>query len=402
MKTVNPAEAVATLFKKHFGYTPVQIVKAPGSLELLGCPAGGDDGLAISAAVDKCTCIASAPRTDAKIELVSSVAAEHDIFWLSEFKKSPAAPWADGFKGILTQLRKRGVHFSGFNAAIFEAIPTGLGLGSAGALAVAAALTVRRLHPFSLTEVGATIPPKRDERGNLPALPALERMHFARLSRAAEAEFAGANSSIAGPVTSLLGKAWHVVELDCRFLTVEHAPLIGSAIVVCDSGARPRAGADQENELRQLCGSAAKKLGAKSLRSVEPKQLQAGKSQLAPREYECAYHVVSEIQRAVFAERALREDDHRQFGQFLFQSHESARDHLRNSCPELDLLVELARQHPGCLGARLAGGGFGGATANLVSYHQAEDFMEVMARQYEERTGHKMRPFVCQVVDGAN
>ena len=56
---------------------------------------------------------------------------------------------------------------------------------------------------------------------------------------------------------------------------------------------------------------------------------------------------------------------------------------------------------PGCLGARLTGGGFGGATINLVSYHQAENFMEHMAAQYEARTGRKMKPLLCQVVDGA-
>ncbi len=85
----------------------------------------------------------------------------------------------------------------------------------------------------------------------------------------------------------------------------------------------------------------------------------------------------------------------------MFQSHESSRDSLKNSVPELDLLVELARALPGCLGARLTGGGFGGATINLVAHHQAEQFMATIARQYEERTGHKMEPILCQVVDGA-
>ena len=63
--------------------------------------------------------------------------------------------------------------------------------------------------------------------------------------------------------------------------------------------------------------------------------------------------------------------------------------------------MELARTIPGCLGARLTGGGFGGATINLVSYYQAESFMETIARLYEERSGHKIKPVVCQAVDGA-
>ena len=134
---------------------------------------------------------------------------------------------------------------------------------------------------------------------------------------------------------------------------------------------------------------------------MDAKYLEANKRRLTEREYQCAYHVVGEIQRVVAAERALRDEDLKQLGQYLFQSHESSRDFLRNSCAELDLLVELARNHPGCHGARLTGGGFGGATINLVAYHQAESFMEQMASQYEQRTGRKLAPMICQIVDGA-
>jgi galactokinase len=116
----------------------------------------------------------------------------------------------------------------------------------------------------------------------------------------------------------------------------------------------------------------------------------------------CARHVVTEIKRAFRVATALRENDHHLFGELMFSSHESSRDLLRNSTPELDLLVELARGCPGCLGARLTGGGFGGATINLVAHHQAEPFMAEIARRYEQRTGKPLRPMVCLIADGAN
>lgn len=399
--TTNAEAAVQTVFKKHFGYTPPHVVKAPGRLEVLGNHTDYNDGLVLSVAVDKYIFIASGPRTDGKIELVSSAFPEREIFWMSGLKQNPATPWADYVKGVLAQLRKRGVHFSGFNAAIHGTIPLGAGMSSSAALEVATALTVRKLHPYSLTETGATVPPRRNDKGELPPLALAERMHFAKLCRAAENEFVGVRCGILDQVSTLFGKAWNVISIDCRSLTVEHAPLIGEAIIVCDTGVNHALVGGEYNELRHNCESAAKKLGAKALRSVEMKQLRAGQAQLSPREYECAHHVVTEIARVVAAERALRADDHRQFGQYMFQSHESARDFLKNSCQELDVLVELARKHPGCLGARLTGGGFGGATINLVAYHQAENFMETIARQYEERTGHKLEPMVCQIVDGA-
>ena len=178
--------------------------------------------------------------------------------------------------------------------------------------------------------------------------------------------------------------------------------MIGEAIIICDSGVKHALVGGGYNELRQNCESAAHKIGAKSLRSVELKLLEANESKLTPREYECARHVVSEIARVAAGERALRQDDHRQFGQYMFQSHESSRDFLKNSTPELDQLVEIARAHPACLGARLTGGGFGGATINLVTHHQADQFMEHMARQFEARTGQKLQPLLCQIVDGAS
>ena len=370
-------------------------------MEVLGNHTDYNEGLVLSVAVDKYVSIAASPRPDGKIELVSAAFPQREIFWISDLKHNPAAPWADYVKGVLVQLRKRGVHFSGFSAAIHSTIPMGAGMSSSAALEVATAQVVRQLFPFALSEIGASLPPPRDRRGRLPPLDAKEKLHLARLCQAAEIEFVGVNCGLLDQLSCLFGKAHHVMNIDCRFQSVHHAPVPGEAIVVCDSGVKHQLAASEYNALREHCESAALALAAKSLRSVELPWLKAHRDNLNQRQYECAYHVVGEIQRVVFAEKALSDDDHRQFGQYMFLSHESSRDFLKNSCPELDLLVELARAHPGCLGARLTGGGFGGATINLVAYHQAESFMRHMAEQYGRCTGRKMEPVVCQIVDGA-
>jgi galactokinase len=392
---------VQTLFKKHFSHTPTHIVAAPGRLEVLGNHTDYNQGLVMAVAVDKYVSIASSLRPDGRVELFSSAFPGSETFSVSDLKSNPAARWADYVKGVLAQLRRRGVHFGGFNAAIHRTLPLGAGMSSSAALEVATAMTIRRLHPFTLTDTGTALPPKANERGELPVLSLAERMHYAKLCREAENEFVGVPCGILDQVSSLFGRAWNVMSIDCQALTVDHAPLPGVALVVCHSGVQHALVGGEYKELRDNCESAARKLGAKFLRTVELKQLLAAKPALTEREFACAHHVVSEIARVVAAERALRADDLAQFGQYLFQSHESSRDFLKNSTAELDQLVALARQHPGCLGARLTGGGFGGATLNLVIHHQADQFMVHMATGYEKQTGVKLQPILCQSVDGA-
>lgn len=390
-----------TLFKKQFGASPVHVVRAPGRLELLGNHTDYNAGLVLSVAVDKFIECAVAPRADGKIALVSSAFAEPETFWLDRLEKNPAAPWADYIKGTLFHLRKWGVHFSGFNAAVHGTIPLGGGMSSSAALEVASALAVRRLFPYTLSETGVATPPQPDARGKLPALSNPEKLALARVCAAAENEFVGARTGLLDQMSSLNGKAWHAMEIDFQSLTVEYAPLAGEAIIVCDSGVRHSLADGGYNELRQNCESAARVLGVRNLRAADSKQLAANQSRMSVREYECARHIVEEIQRSFHAARALRENDHHLFGELMFQSHASSRDLLRNSSPELDLLVELARGCPGCLGARLTGGGFGGATINLVAHHQAEQFMAEIASRYQERSGRAMKPVLCQIVDGA-
>ena len=392
----------ASLFKKQFGHTPTHQTQAPGRLEVLGNHTDYNHGLVMSVAVDKYIFIASTPRNDGKVELVSSAFPEVEKFSISDIKPNLAAPWANYVKGVLVQLQKRGVHFGGFNAAIHSTIPMGAGMSSSAALEVATAMTVRRLHPFSLTDTGLTTPPQADAKNILPTVGPAERMNYAKVCRAAENEFVGVPCGILDQVSSLFGKAWHVMEIDCALLTVSHAPLSGVAMVVCNSEVKHALVGGEYKELRDNCEATARKLGAKFLRTVEMKQVLAAKDKLSPREFECAHHVVSEIARVVAGEKALRGNDMAQFGQYMFQSHESSRDFLKNSTQELDVLVELARQHPACLGARLTGGGFGGATINLVTHHQADAFIAHMTTGYEKKLGVKTKPLVCQIVDGGN
>ena len=392
---------VKRFFQQSFGVPPAHIVRAPGRLELLGNHTDYNGGLVMSIAVDKYVFMAASPNRSAQINLVSTAFPEREVFSIDRIEKNPATPWANYVKGVLLELRKHRVHFTGFNAAIHGTIPFGAGLSSSAALEMATALMVRELFPFKVNLPSLDAAPARVD-GKLPPLSKEERLQLARIGQAAENQFVGVNSGLLDQISSMFGKSGQVIEIDCMHTSVHHEPMPpGVAVVVAESGVKHDLAAGDYNELRRCCESAAQKLGVDLLRKVTVADLEAGRTSLTEREYQCAYHVVGENQRVVFGERALREGDIFQFGQYLFQSHASSRDFFKNSTPELDALVDIASKLKGCYGARLTGGGFGGATINLVQYDAVETFMQMLAHQYFTITGRRTVPWVCQVVDGA-
>lgn len=395
------AQEVKEFFQKSFGASPAQLVRAPGRLELLGNHTDYNAGLVMSLAVDKYIHIAATARNDGIVELASTSFPEREKFYIDKIEKNPSAAWANYIKGVLVKLRERGVHFTGFNAAVHGTIPFGAGLSSSAALEMATALIVRALFPYRLNDLSLDEPPRR-ENGVLPPLTPAEKLRLAKVGQEAESKFVGVHCGLLDQISSLFGKSGQVIQIDFLHLTVQHDPMPpGIAVVVADSAVKHDLSAGEYNELREQCESAARKLGVKFLRHVEPAQLEAQRAKLTEREYQCAYHIVGENQRVVFGERALREGDIYQFGQYLFQSHESSRDYFRNSTPELDLLVDCARKLKGCYGARLTGGGFGGATINLVQHHVVEEFRRRLAENYYARAKIRTDPWVARIVDGA-
>ena len=129
----------------------------------------------------------------------------------------------------------------------------------------------------------------------------------------------------------------------------------------------------------------------KSLRDVQLSDLDAARGTMDNLLWRRAHHVVSENQRTLEAVKVLQAGDLERFGELMNQSHESLRDDYEVSSKELDTLVELARQQPGVLGARMTGAGFGGCTVNLVRADAAEGFAQAVAEGYKKAFGLKRR-----------
>ena len=88
----------------------------------------------------------------------------------------------------------------------------------------------------------------------------------------------------------------------------------------------------------------------------------------------------------------------------MFESHRSLRDDFEVSSPELDTLVDLAREigeAGGVFGARMTGGGFGGCTVTLAA-PTASPPSEHLAREYQRRHDRALTWFVSRPARGAH
>jgi galactokinase len=112
-------------------------------------------------------------------------------------------------------------------------------------------------------------------------------------------------------------------------------------------------------------------------------------------------HIITENQRVEQAASALERADLAAFGVLMAEAHRSFRDDFEASCSELDTLVEIASELPGCYGARMTGGGFGGCTVNLVEESKADQFRRQIHARYRATTGIDADIYLCRASAGA-
>ena len=114
-----------------------------------------------------------------------------------------------------------------------------------------------------------------------------------------------------------------------------------------------------------------------------------------------ALHVVEENNRVLKAVEFLDKGDSKAFGKLLLDSHYSSRFNFENSCAELDYLIELSQSIPGCVGARLSGGGFGGISIHLVADNEVENYLRRIQTAFKIKFGVLPETIICKAGDGA-
>ncbi len=347
---------------------------APGRVELLGNHTDYNGGLVLGVAIERGLTVCSTRRDDGRVVVESATMGR------VELPRAGLRPlledrWANYPLGVAHELD---LATGGFELSIRGDLPAGAGLSSSAALEVATALGLLAL----------------DHRTLAP-------MEIARACQRAEHRFAGVRSGLLDQVTSLFGRAAQAVFFDARSEEVRLIPFPKELVLlVAESGRKRELAAGQYNQRREETRAAAAALGVDALRDVTSTDLEHRRDLPELLRLRAA-HVVGENERVARGVKLLAAGDGAGFGALLNASHASSRRNFENSTPELDLLVSIAQELPGVLGARLTGAGFGGATLTLCEKGAAAQAARELAARCAQAGGFTPRVLVTAMADGA-
>ena len=312
--------------------------RGPGRVNLIGEHTDYNEGLCLPFAAEAGVTIAVEPGDPGVIEASALEHGEEDRFDAGD--PPPAAGWRAFVRGTVAELNKAGVAVPGARLRIESDLPEGAGLSSSAALGSALCLALLAVAEH----------------------PEPERRELARLCSRVEHDWLGAETGLLDQMAALFGEPGHAFLLDCRDLSVDQVELNleGWTLGVADSGSRHTHAESGYNERRRECAEACAALGIESLRDADEAAARRLPDPLARR----AGHVLSENRRVREAVDALQAGDMSALAGLLDASHRSLRDDYEVSVPEVEDTVERMKQH-GAAGARIMGGGFGGAVLAL-------------------------------------
>lgn len=359
------------LYTSTFEGAPTQLAFAPGRIEFIGNHTDYNGGLVMGAAVTEGITVALSKRDDRQIHMISEQGGVVESHLDTLEPQQGGASWTNYPVGVTKVLLESGMSMDvGYNLAVVSNLPIGAGMSSSAAIELATAYALAALFGFDG-----------------------DKSDFARIGRKAENEFVGMPCGILDQGVSAFGEANHLVRIDCATEEFGTTPMPeGTHFWIFNSNKKhalvDSAYADRHKECHAgLAQLQVRYPEAKTLSDVSPEQLEAAVGDLDDLLYRRASHIVGENARVRAVEAALTAGDLSAVGDALTASHESSRVNFENSVPELDFLVKSLSTTANVYGARLTGGGFGGAVMAFTNSDFDRKQAEVIAQAYSEQFG---------------
>jgi galactokinase len=371
-------------FESAYGRGPVGIWSAPGRVNLIGEHTDYNQGFVLPFAINRRTIVALGPREDTLVRVASEYADELAEIALDQLAPERLRDWSAYPLGVAWALGQFGADLAavpGVDIYIESTVPVGAGLSSSAAIESAVAVALNDVWRLGF-----------------------DPQTLARVGQLAENKAVGAPTGIMDQSAALLGRRDHAVFLDCRSLESQLVDLgfarAGLEVLIIDTGVAHDHATGGYAERRASCEAGARALGVESLRDVGIDDLARARAMLDDVTFRRVRHVVTENQRVLDTVRVLRSEGPTAIGELLDASHISMRDDFEISVPELDLAVETAQAN-GAIGARMTGGGFGGAAIALVPSEGVSRIQVAIDGAFAEHGFGQPTMFTVTAADGA-
>ncbi len=377
-------ERLKSQFESNYAASPELVTAAPGRVEFIGNHTDYNNGPVIGAAIDRRTYVALR-RIEEPVFRFSSGSAKVVAVEDPSNKRNGELSWINYPLGVYNSLIRRGLKpAGGFELTIESDIPSGAGLSSSAALELAVSQALCEAYKLDLSP---------------------EEMAVA--SREAENEFVGMPCGIMDQGVSAMGRSGCLVYIDCGTIGFSTIPLGENFSIWIFNTHKKHSLVESLYSQRHIeCAEAVEGLkeaglDLSCLADVSVEDFEAVKSRLSGTIGKRAEHIVTEIDRVRKVKRLLEAGNVAEAGRLLFESHQSSKELFENSVEELDYLVRILRSMPGVVGARLTGGGFGGAVMALTEDSFTPIYAESVASAYRGKFGESIEAIQCRLSDGA-
>lgn len=366
------------------GMVPID-TKVPGRVNLIGEHTDYNDGFVLPVAVNRFVHVTGRIRPDRWVSVYSTAFGERHRFSPEDEMNPSLSGWKRFAEGVIRTILMSADEEAGMDILVENDLPVGGGLSSSAAFAaglgsITAELNGIELHPFE----------------------------FAGTLQNMEHEYAGVECGIMDQLSILLSLKGNALLIDCRSLQIDHIPIPADwSLVIMDTGIRHDLAFSEYTDRRRECAKIIelyRQAGREytSLRDLSSGDLDllekiTGSTDVLLRR---CRHVVSENMRVTEAAKALQASNENCIDRLFKESHISLKNDFEVTCPELDSMVESAWQAPGCIAARMTGGGFGGCTVNLVKKNMTGEFINTALSVYQKKTGRNGTAIQVSSIDG--
>jgi len=363
---------VENSFEKHFNTSPL-LIFSPGRINLIGEHTDYNDGFVFPASISKGIVLAIQKSDSEKSQVYALNKKEMCEFDLQNIQPLENGGWRNYVLGVVAEIQKAGTSLTNFNISFAGDIPGGAGMSSSAALENSVVFGLNTLFNLGLS-----------------------KQKMILISQKAEHNFAGVNCGIMDQYASMFGEKESALLLDCRTVESKSYKINFKEykLLLINTNVKHDLSESAYNDRREVCEAICKKLNIKALRDADRSDLSTIKNDISSDDYLKALYVIEENERVHRFSKAIEENNLNTLGELLYKSHKGLSSQYKVSCDELDFLVDLTKETPSILGARMMGGGFGGCTINLIHKKSNLDIKNIV-KKYELK--FKINPSVYSI-----